>query len=620
MSMSARPDNDLSLASDFDAATDTDWRALVEKTLRGKPFDKVMTSQSYDGIAIDALSTERPDVARIALDGSAWDITVPHWDPDAKACNEAVLDDLLRGATGIAIRLEAGAFPGVSVGELPNALNGVYLDMARVTLIPGEAYEAGAAAFMDYVEAEGVAHSSLRGCLGIDPIGTLAQSGRLLEPASLATEKGALFAGKLIQNNSGLAAFMADGGLYHVAGATEAQELGLMLATGLAYLRALEASGLDLDSAASQIHFSLAADADIFLTMAKFRAARLLWARILQMAGVSNDARMSLSAVSSLRMMSINDPWVNILRATAACFGAGVGGADNVCILPHDTMIGMSSEKARRIARNVQIVLQEESSLAKVADPAAGSNSIEDITLKLSDTAWKYMQKIESCGGVLDALRSGAIQQDLQESWSRKVQNLSTRRDAITGVSEFPDIDETAISDVGAMPAPIADIDEAGDKVTPVAFHRSAEGYEKMRAFSDLCLKKDSARPSIFIANIGKAADFTARATFAKNLFEAGGIQAVVGSGGDEPAAIAAEFVGSGCQLAVICSSDDMYAACGVAVTAAITAGGARFVYLAGKPKNQDELAAAGIGGKIFVGCNVLETLANAHVMLGEGA
>jgi len=613
--------NGLKLASDFDAATDADWRLLVEKTLRGKPFDSVMQSRTYDDIALDALYTlgNAQSGPQPSVSCGPWGITVPHWNPDAAETGKAILEDLEGGATGVALRLQAGAFPGVGLGDIGIALKDVHLNMASLTLVPGEEYEAGAKTVLALLEDRSYKPDEVCGTLGIDPISTLAQTGRLKEPAEHGCSLGASIAAEVAEKYPGLNTFMADGGLYHMSGATEAQELGLMLGTGLAYLRSMEHAGMDLKASAGQISFSLSADADILLTIAKFRAARILWEQVLASCGVSGVS-MKLSAVSSLRMVSVNDPWVNILRSTSACFGAGIGGADNVCILPHDTMLGMSSTFARRIARNIQIILQEESGLSKVSDPAAGSFTFESITLELSNKAWKYFNKIELQGGIIASLRSGAIQADLRASWAERQLNISTRRDSITGISEFPNIAEESISDIGEVPSMVSEIAGSGDTVEPIEFHRSSEDFETLRAFSDACHEKNGYRPSVYLANIGSATEYSARSAFAKNYFEAGGIEALLGSGAVDGREIANAFQASGARIAVLCSSDPVYEKRAVEVVAALKLAGASRIYLAGRPKDTAAFNEAGVDEYIYAGCDILQSLAHAHSVIGADA
>ncbi|SDD61329.1 methylmalonyl-CoA mutase family protein [Kordiimonas lacus] len=612
---------DLKLAAMFEPATDDAWRQLVDRALGGRDFDKAMTAETYDGIRLQGLYSQanadlsgRPQ----ARDGM-WGTIVPHWNPDVAATNAAILEDLGRGATGLALRLQAGRFPGIPAEKLSEALDGVYLNMASFTLVPGEEFSTAAQTMLSLLEASGHKASDFHGKLGVDPLGTLAQTGRLGTSLAGAMAQGSEIAGAVARVYPNVSTFMADSGPYHMAGATEAQELGIMMATGVAYLRAMVGGGMDVATAASQIAFSMAADADVSLTIAKFRASRLMWAAVLKECGLEDAPKMALSGVSSLRMMSVKDPWVNILRATAACFGAGIGGADDICILPHDSMVGMSSSFARRIARNVQIILQEESGLSRVQDPAAGSYAFETITSELASKAWEYFQKIESVGGIEKALAARAIQEDLANAWAVRRQNLAKRKDAITGVSEFPDIDEKPITNTGPMPPEPTELAPAGVTIEPLAFHRLPEDFEKLRGFSDACLEKDGTRPLIYLANMGSPADYSARTTFAKNFFEAGGIKSVSGMGGTDVAAIVDEFKASGAKLAVLCSSDDQYGGLGQDVAACLKKAGA-YVYLAGRPLNADDLKKAGVDEFIYMGCDLLEVLAQAHVTAGASA
>jgi len=608
----------LTLAADFDEISDDTWRSLVEQSLRGKPFEQVMESKTYDGLSLKALYTQHNSVAgpRPLVREGPWHIAVPHWNPDVDATRKAILEDLERGADFIALRIAAGAFPGVKLDDIPTIFEDIYLNMVGFTLIPGEEFVASSEAMLALLQARGYKKDEVQGCLGVEPISTLAQTGRLLTTVEDTLVAGVKIAQKVSRDYKNVATFMVDGGLYHIGGATEAQELGLMLATSVQYLRAMEAAGMSLELAAKQIHFSLVADADIYLTIAKFRAARLLWQQVLESCGVSETIQMNLSGVSSLRMVSARDPWVNILRGTSACFAAGVGGADTICVLPHDTMLGMSSSFARRIARNIQIVLQEESGLSGVMDPAAGAYSFESITLDLSNKAWKYFQKIENKGGIVSALRHGVVQQDMIEAWSGRHKNIATRKDAITGVSEFPNIHEKPIENIGSMPEAPAEIKPAEEEIQPVMFHRLAESFEAFRAVSD-SMAEDGSRPSIFLAALGTAAEYTARATFSKNLFEAGGIEALPSEGGEDIDTVINAFTASGAKLAVICGTDDLYKKYGISLTEGLLHAGAK-VFIAGKPANMQELEGKGLEGAIFMGVNALAVYEHAYGLIGE--
>jgi len=608
----------LDLASEFSAADDTAWRAAVEKALGGRPFEKAMQSASYDGIPLHALYTRDSawlDPQPAGREGE-WQIIAPHWNPDAVATNAAILEDLERGATGIALKIAAGTQPGVAVADVPVALQGVYLTMARLELLPGEEFEAATAAATALFDSIDGDAADIHASLGVDPLGTLAASGRLLTPAGDAVAAGAAMANDLAARYAHVTTFTTDASLYHSAGATEAQELGIALSTGLAYLRAMETAGMSLEDAFKQIRFTLAADADLFLTIAKFRAFRRLWARVAGVCGVE-PVKAEVGAVSALRMYSIRDPWVNILRGTAACFAAGVGGADGIAILPHDTMIGLSTPFARRIARNIQIILQEESSLSRVADASAGAFAIETITSELAAKGWDYFQKLEAVGGAIDALSSGKIAGDLENAWSVRLANVSKRKDAVTGVSEFPDIHEKPVEPLAVLP-PLPEAPKTpGVTLEALPMHRLAAPFEELRDKSDAMEAASGDRPSVFLANLGPVAAHTARATFAKNFFEAGGIEALPSVGFSDVDALVKAFAQSGATIAVICGRDDDYQTLGLSAAKALKGAGCQYLYLAGRPADTAPFEAAGTDRFIYLGCDVIEALHQAYSILG---
>jgi methylmalonyl-CoA mutase len=371
---------------------------------------------------------------------------------------------------------------------------------------------------------------------------------------------------------------------------------------------------MSLDAARGMIYFRLSADADQFLTMAKFRALRKLWARIEEACGVAPKAAY-VAAETAWRMMTRRDPNVNMLRITMAVAAAGLGGADSITALPHTAALGLPDAFARRIARNTQLILLEESNLAKVADPAAGSGAIEDITARMCVAAWSLFQEIEAAGGAWAALERGLIQGKVAAVRAQRQQAVARRKDALTGTSDFPDLHESQpdVLDVAKIVAP----KESAVAVTTEALPRIrlAEPFERLREASDRILAERGARPKVFLANLGRLSDFTARATFARNFFEAGGIEAVTNDGFGSRDEMVAAFKASGARLACLCGSDEIYAKEAVAVAQALA--GATHLYLAGRPRELEaELKAAGVETFIYVGCDALATLSSAHAIL----
>jgi methylmalonyl-CoA mutase len=409
---------------------------------------------------------------------------------------------------------------------------------------------------------------------------------------------------------------LADGRPVHDAGGSEAQELAFALALAVAYLRMLEAGGIELDIARNALSFRLSADADQFLTLAKFRALRLLWARIEQACGLTPQPAF-IAAETAWRMLTQRDPYVNMLRATMATFSAGLGGADAITVLPHTLALGLPDPFARRAARNTQLVLLEESNLAKVSDPAAGSGGIETLTQALCEAAWSLFQEIEKAGGIFASLEQNLIQRKIAATRAVREANMARRKEVLTGATEFPNLQEADVAVLDARPVALAPPGEAKIKFDALAPMRLAAPFEGLRDKSDQILRASGARPKVFLANLGAPADFTARATFAKSFFETGGIETVDTEGFTDPAALAAAFKTSGTALACLCSSDTVYAQHAAAAAKALQAAGAKHIYLAGRASAQEAaLRAAGVNEFIFADNDALATLQEAYRLM----
>lgn len=331
------------------------------------------------------------------------------------------------------------------MSSLDRVLDGVYLDLAPVVLDAGRDVEPAARELLRLYQERGVAKEAARGNLGADPLGHEARTG----DGGLDFAPVAALAGLCAEEYPGLRALTVDALPYHEAGGSAAQELGSSLATGVAYLRELTEAGLSVQQAVAQLEFRYSATADQFLTIAKLRAARRLWARVTEVCGAPGGQVQH--AVTSPVMMSRRDPWVNMLRTTVATLAAGVGGADAVTVLPFDHALGLPDAFARRIARNTSTILVEESHLSRVIDPAGGSWYVERLTDELAHAGWEFFQWIEREGGQAAALRSGRLGQDLARTWEARSAKLAKRREPVTGVSEFPNLAERLVE---RAPAP----------------------------------------------------------------------------------------------------------------------------------------------------------------------
>src|SRR5262245_30641660 len=614
------PMTDVPLAAEFAPASLAQWRELVDRMLKGTPFDGKLIAKTHDGLRIEPLYAGRADTHPVdgRPPGTPWEVVqrIDHRDP--AAANQQALQDLENGATGLTLAF-AGA-PGThgfgldpSATALRRVFDGIHLDAGIAIEFNGAPFPL-AAEFAAIIAARAIQPSATHIRFGFDPLGRMARDGATMlgwtdMAAALAAAIGALtkqgFPGPFAA---------ADGRVIHAAGGSEAQELAYVLASAVGYLRALDTGGISIDPARRLIFFRLAADADQFLTIAKFRALRKLFARIETACGVTPEP-IFISAETGWRMMTKRDPWVNVLRATMAVFAAGLGGADSISVLPFTAALGLPDAFARRLARNTQLILLEEANLAKVADPAAGSGGFEALTDQLCAAAWTLFQEIEAAGAGHAALAGGLVQRKVAAVRSEREPAAARGREPLTGTSEFPDIHELPVAVLELAPPESPPAAAPGSRALPEI--RLATPFEQLRDQADQILAATGARPRIFLANLGTPSDFTARATFAKNFFEAGGIEAVTNDGITDAKELADAFRASGAHLACLCSSNDIYGKDAVAAAAELIKAGAHHIYLAGRPGELEAaLKAAGIRTFIYAGCDMLATLRAAHDMV----
>ena len=597
---------DLSFASDFPQATRDQWLALVAGVLKGAPFDKALVSHTADGLRIEPLypkAEAAPVIGRAA--SGPWQVLTRIDHPAAEAANAQALLDLENGATGLHVVFagSAGAHGfGLADGSaetVATLLRSVMLDAGiRIEMDLSMACKGAAEALADQAEAARLDPAALDVAFGYDPLGQMALcGGGPLDWPALAPMFGGL-ARTVVDRGFRGSVCSADGRIVHAAGGSEAQELAFAVSSALAYWRAMEAAGIDAETGRQSIGFRLAADADQFLTIAKIRAARVLWARIGEAAGLPASLRtVPIHGETSRTMLTRYDTWVNALRSTVACFAAGIGGADAVTVLPHDLLVADGGTPlGRRLARNTQSILQMESHLAQVADAAGGSWYVEALTQDLAAAAWALLGDTERAGGIVAAVEAGGIHDALGKARVRRSAQVATRRRPLTGLSEFPDIDETP-------PAPLAPRDACGAAFAPLIPHRLSEGFEEQRGRAD-ARARDGQRPVAFLATLGTPAEFTPRATYAKNLFEAGGIRTVAGPVEDFPA--------SGAAIACLCSADAVYRESAAEAATRLRDLGAVRVYLAGRG-----LDVPGVDEEIGLGCDVLDVLTRALDTVG---
>lgn len=506
------------------------WRKLTRTTLDGIGISPLGTPDLLDGLRSSGRPTRTGD----------WDIRAHLGVVDARSAHEEALTDLENGVTSLWLRLEPDA-------DLDTLLDGVFLDLAPVVLDATSDPLAAAMAFVAYAEDVEL-HPATN--LGI--------------PAAEASPEAAELAG-----GAGVLAFVVDATSVHDRGASDVQELAYSMQCAAAYLRTLTGSGVSVDDTAALVEFRYAATDEQFPTIAKLRAARRLWARVVELSGASADHHQRQHVVTSWPMMSAYDPWVNMLRTTVAAFAAGVGGADAVTVLPFDSPLGRPDAFGRRIARNTSALLISESHLARVADPAGGAYAVEKLTDDLAVAAWDLFTRLDDGEDLAPLIQATVAERD---------QQVATRKRPLTGVTEFPNLAEERPA---REPDPLApDVRRYGAAVEALR-DRPPAGH-------------------VFLATMGTVAAHTARATFASNLLAAGGVAVDVAGPTETPDDLLAAYDGQ--PVVCLAGSDGAYEAWGSQAVTALRGAGASWVVVAGKQREDtDDSCAMGVDALAFL-------------------
>lgn len=686
--------------TDFPPVDYDTWRQGVEADLNGAPFEKRMISRSYEGIDLQPLYTEAvfptrhdpagvPGFTPFARAASPLGNTLHGWDirqqpdhPDPARANAQILDDLGGGGGSVLLRLDAAARHGLdaddpraeavcgqdgvmvsSAADLAQLLEHVRLDAAGVWLQAGAAFLPAAALYVAAAEAGGVGCANLRGGFGADPLGALMQQGTLPVPLDRALGDMADLAAWTAAHAPHMTAVGVGTAPYHDAGANSVQDLAFLLATGVEYLRALTAAGLDMNTAAGQIGFSISVGARFYQAIAKLRAARVLWAAAVAASGGAPAAQaLRMRVATGRRVLTTRSQSINILRNTVAAYAGAVAGAEAITTVPFDAPTGISTDQSRRNARNTQLILAEECYLGQVIDPAGGSWYIEWYTNALVEQAWALFRQIEAQGGMIAAAAGGWVGEQIAAVQARRARDIASRKVPITGVSEHPSVHElrtpqeavdrpalrraaaqrlaawrpahapgaaiaalAAASDgrtegaiaaaragatLGEIAAALVPAGSAPVSATPLGVHPHDAAFVELRDAAEAFAARHGHPPRVWLAGVGSIAEQTARRNFAWNFFAAGGFEVLAEDAAGAADTAAAAFAQSGAPVAVICSTDKRYPAVVPELAPQLKAAGARRVVLAGNPGAAEAAyRAAGVDLFIHVRSDVVETL-----------
>ncbi|MAP48908.1 MAG: hypothetical protein CMH90_05440 [Oceanicaulis sp.] len=645
------------LAEGFEAIDDAQWRVMAEAALKGAPLERLVR-KTLDGVARGPLftRTDRDAIGPLPAPGAApylrgltaerdpylpWGVRQIIDDADPKAANAALLSELSGGVSEIALTLDPTGAMGVAVrtlDELKTVLDGVMLDLAPVYLQPSRMAPQYAALALAYIRDQGLDLSTLKGGLGLSPIGQKSLAGGGAENLPERLKRTAEAAAWCADHAPNIKVVSITANAPHEAGGSAAQELAFACGGGASYMRAFIDHGLTPDQAANALEFSFAADADVHLTIAKLRAARRVWARVAEAFGCSPEAQgMRICAITSSRMLTARDAWTNLIRNACAGLGAAAGGADSITVRPFNEPLGAATSFARRVGRNLQIMLMEESHLGVTADPAGGSYLHETLGHRLAQAGWDLFQQIERRGGLFETVKAGWLQNEVAKTRDAYVAQYAEGRESLIGVTQYANLEERPVEagqrsytppklDAPTLePQPFADKLEAAanghairlleapdQNWPPLRYMRMAEPFEALRDAADAHAEKTGQAPRAFLATLGALADFNARASFASNRLAVSGVETDQAREYADIDACADAFAETGSKLAVICGTDDAYSDMAEELAEALKQAGAQEIWVAGKPGS-----IPGVDHFIHMRSHSLEDGERAHTILG---
>lgn len=601
------------LLGEFEVPTLEEWRAEVERLLKGAPFAKKMFTTTLEGLQVGSMATaaDRPD--------PDWSVTLPGQAPfvrgngegggwlvaqeipltTAPEFNEALLQDLARGQNAVNLILSGAGARGTACAtarDLGDCLQGVDLSETPIMIQSGAAHLESAQFLLALAAENGGNPKQLKGRVGCDPVAGAALEGFDSVPLEKLYDQLAELTRRIIEEAPGLRTLPVFEDPWHEGGADGALGLGLTLASAVTALREMESRGLSLEEAASRIHFNLCVSSDFFLEIARLRALRVLWTRVMTACGVDPArAPVMVHVRTSRRTGTLLDPHVNMLRATTQAMSAVLGGTDSLHVAPFDETTDLPDEFSRRIARNVQLILAHECHLDQVADPAGGSWFVEKLTSDVAEAAWKHFQTVEEEGGMLAGLESGKVQGWVAEAAQARAARLATRREVMVGTNQYPD------------PNPLQGGGGDGTEVDEgmISLRRDGVPFEVLRARVESLRAIDDKAGRIFCACLGDRARYMPRLEFTRRFFRVGGF-AVADNGFAVTVEEAVDaFRADGARTVVLVGLDDTYAELAGLVTEALkNEPEPPVVLLAGAP-----VEGAAIDEVINVKSNVLDVL-----------
>ena len=613
------------LFSEFPPVSTEKWEEVINKDLKGADYEKKLVWKTIEGFKVkpyyraedlegleylDSNPGQKPFTRGKHADNNVWEVRQDIRIHDLKEANRIALDAVERGATSLGFCAK-----GIkSIDDMATLLKGIYINAVSINFMCSEDYLSLLKLYVEYAKQQGFNPADLQGSCAFDPFRYALKHGRFHRG-----EEGDLQAAKELVEyaHEALPKFRVltvNGQLLHNAGSNIVQELGFSLAAANELVARVTDMGVKAHRVASRLQLSVGVGSTYFMEIAKIRAARLLWSKIIEQYKPECDCayKLFINATTSRWNQSVYDPYVNMLRSTTEAMSSAVAGADSISVLPFDGAYKEADDFGYRIARNQQLLLKEESYLDKIVDPAAGSYYIENLTNEIARGAWEHFMKVEEAGGMCKALRAGLVQDEVEATAKQRDLDIATRKTTILGTNQYPNLLEKMGDKIANEEKHCCCCCEQGDEVKVLKPYRGAEAFEQLRLQTEHAAR----RPKVFLLTYGNLTMRKARSGFATNFFGVAGYEIIDNPGFATPEEGAKAALESGADVVVLCSSDDEYAELTEPVCKALK-GKVKSLVLAGFPKEMVETYKGyGIDEFIHVKTNVLECLTNFQKQL----
>ncbi len=616
------------LFAEFPPVSTPDWEKVIERDLKGADYNRKLVWRTIEGFEVrpyyrkenlkniphlGEFPGEFPFIRGNKSNNNEWYIRQNIEVENVEEANKKALDVLMKGVTSLGFTIKDKDKFGEN--EIKTLLQDIFLDSIELNFQCGCGAEKLLDVFINEIKRQDCKAENINASIDFDPIGNFTLKGNFCS-----SEKEVFdIAKKLIQKTQGFPNFRTitiHADYFKNAGASIVHELAFALAAGTEYLTKLSDRNLSADEIAEKIKFNLAVASSYFQEIAKLRAARLLWAKIVESFGLKdkNKARMNIHCLTAQINKTVYDPYVNMLRTTTEGMSATIGGCDSLTIEPFNQVFEKTTDFSERIARNQQNLLNEESYFGKIADPGAGSYYIENLTHSIIEHSWKLFLEIQEKGGYIEAFKQGFIQEKINTVIKKRKERVATRRDNLLGTNQFPNFNELIETEMQTSVLEPTD-NKAEDAVAePIKLQRLAQEFERLRYSADKYTKKHK-RPIAFMFTYGNLAMRRARSQFSCNFFACGGFGTIDNNGFANIDEGVNEVKKVKPEIVVVCSSDDEYADIVPEIFEKLK--DETTIVVAGAPKCMDELKEKGIHNYIHVRSNVLETLKNYHKALG---